>query len=76
MNITVLKAKVDYMYVMIKKLWYIINHDGTHNNEYYYEDMFELEDDIDRLYRQASMSENDYNEYIIKKMGFDVFKEV
>ncbi len=76
MKTIVLKAKTKYMYEMVTKLWYIINHNGTHNNEFYYEDISELKDDIDRLYKQATMSENDYNEYILKELGFNVFQEV
>lgn len=63
------------MLTTIVKLWCIINSNGTRNNEWYFEDVVELQETIDSLYRQVTMSENDYNEYMINKVEFDPFNE-
>ena len=74
-KVIVLKAKIAYMIKTIIKLWYIINNNGTRNNEWYFEDVVELEENIDNLYRQVTMSENEYNDYMLKQLDFNPFNE-
>lgn len=77
MNINLIIKRNKEICTAINRFRFICNHtsQGMDVNPCIYEDLCEVIEQINDLYAQCTMSENEYNEYTKNELEFDVFKE-